>query len=151
MSASSVSRPLGRPAPVSCPSRGPEGHLQDLHREHFARSCPSKRPTNKPPTNTQSTNSAALPGSQLSSGTSGPDAGGSEAVVSASSGSGCTNTEPSAEPESSKAIHQLSTHAHRAQGVTLVRHRSSTGSPCTVQLNTRGGRTGEHCTRRIPY
>ena len=49
--------------------------------EHFARSCPSKRPTNKPPTNTQSTNSAALPGSQLSSGTSAPDAGGSEAVV----------------------------------------------------------------------
>ena len=69
--------------------------------EHFARSCPSKRPTNKPPTNTQSTSSAALPGSQLSSGTSAPDAGGSEAVVSASSGSSCTNTDPSAEPESS--------------------------------------------------
>ena len=66
--------------------------------EHFARSCPSKRPTNKPPTNTQSTNSAALPGSQLSSGTSAPDAGGGEAVVSASSGSSCTNTDPARSP-----------------------------------------------------
>ena len=103
--------------------------------EHFARSCPSKRPTNKPPTNIQSTNSAALPGSQLSSGTSAPDAGGSEAVVSASSGSSCTNTDPSAEPESSN------------QSTSSARTRTEpNGSHSYASAAQQGARAQFNCT-----
>ena len=127
--------------------------------EHFARSCLSKRPTNKPPTNTQSTNLAALPGSQLSSGTSAPGAGGSEADVSASSGSSCTNTDPSAEPESSnqstssartrtepKGSHSYASKAQqgaRAQfncmhGAAEQVSTAPDGSPTTVHLEKGG-------------